>query len=408
METNYSVFGECFGSTMHKGYQVWLKPDEWGTDDSEPAETDIPTPAESEEQTISRAAGTVATGTTVTPAGVGTLGDHKDSSSDPGTSLAAAVGSPLPGRGLPDQRHDYSRLRSLIAEFLEYLPSEREFAESSLETYRREINRFLFWIEQNPEPINPGTFTRYKSSLRKTYSPATINLSLIAIKRFLAWLCDIGILPYNPAERVIGITERGRKTKHKRDPLSSDQARRLLDSVGNQTPGDRRDKAIIASMLYGGLRTIEINRVRINDYRVRMEYRVLEVQGKGRLESDKEGIVITEEWEHLLTDWLAVHPNRTDPNAPLFCSLSQRNKAGEMSLSAIRAMVKKRFSAAGIVGMKQSTHSLRHTAITAVIAGGGSLLDAQRFARHGSPLTTQIYIHEFDRFTNPPERLIKY
>lgn len=53
-------------------------------------------------------------------------------------------------------------------------------------------------------------------------------------------------------------------------------------------------------------------------------------------------------------------------------------------------------------------HSLRHTAITSLTkAANNDLLQAQIFARHSDVNTTTIYIHEDQRITNAPEKLLE-
>ena len=71
-------------------------------------------------------------------------------------------------------------------------------------------------------------------------------------------------------------------------------------------------------------------------------------------------------------------------------------------------MIKGYYRKAGIRENSKTTHSLRHSAITAVIRAGGSLLQAQRVARHTDPKTTEKYIHDYDRLKEPAEYLIEY
>ena len=61
-----------------------------------------------------------------------------------------------------------------------------------------------------------------------------------------------------------------------------------------------------------------------------------------------------------------------------------------MSASGISQIVTSLGAAAGIVP-RISAHRLRHTAATAVLAGGGSLVEAAQLMRHGSLTSTVIY-----------------
>ena len=301
---------------------------------------------------------------------------------------------------------DSSRLRALSEEYRDYLRAE-DHTSSSVTTYAKELERFLSWLEANPQAIGRETFLQYREALKSRYAPSSVNLAMVGIRKYLNWLYDIGEIPSNPALGVRGVRQRGRGKAHKKDALTPGEVRRLLEGIPTNSPIGARDKALIASMLFGGLRTIEARRALIGHYRTRQNRRILLLQGKGKAEAE-DYIVIVPELEEILSYWLAYHPEGSDPKAPLFCSLSRRTFGQALSSSGIRRMVKERFHEAGIRDISKSTHSLRHSAISAVIRGGGTLLQAQRFARHESPDTTQIYIHENDRLENPPELLIQY
>lgn len=301
---------------------------------------------------------------------------------------------------------DYSRLRALSLDYREFLIAE-DHTQSSVSTYAKELERFLSWLEANPQAIGRETFLQYREYLKSRYAPSSVNLAMVGIRKYLNWLYDIGEIPSNPALGVRGVRQRGRGKAHKKDALTPGEVRRLLGIIPTDSPIGARDKALIASMLFGGLRTIEARRALIGHYRTRQNRRILLLQGKGKAEAEDYSVVVPE-LEEILSHWLAFHPKGSDPKAPLFCSLSRRTYGEPLSSSGIRRMVKERFREAGIRDLSKSTHSLRHSAISAVIRGGGTLLQAQRFARHESPDTTQIYIHESDRLENPPELLIQY
>jgi site-specific recombinase XerD len=317
---------------------------------------------------------------------------------------------PIPGESslIPTPPGIYrARLRELYEPYRVYLEFERGYPRSTISTYTKEVERFLNWLEENPRPIERGTFLKYREDLRGRYAPSTVNLALVGIRKFLSWLLDIGEIPSNPALGVEGIRQRGRSKAHKKDALTPGEARRLLALIPTDTAVGARDKAIIGSMLYGGLRTVEARRALLKHYRTRQDRRVLLLQGKGRSEAGEYAVIVPV-LEDMIGAWLSYHPRGDDPEAPLFCSLSPRSYGRPLSSSGYRRMIKGYFREAGIREPSKSSHSLRHSAISAVIRGGGTLLQAQSFARHESPETTMIYIHESDRLENPPELLISY
>ena len=136
---------------------------------------------------------------------------------------------------------------------------------------------------------------------------------------------------------------------------------------------------------------------------------MLEVQGKGRREADAI-VVIPASQEPVIRDWLAHRKTFRDhdPDAPLFVSLSYRNRGDRLTTRAIRALVKRRFDAAGVAGQRKTAHSLRHSAITNAIRHGAEPLQVQSMARHQSFDTTLSYYHEEARTLDPAEDYVRY
>ena len=159
-------------------------------------------------------------------------------------------------------------------------------------------------------------------------------------------------------------------------------------------------------MAYTGLRTVEVHRANVKDLRTRGGRRVLWVQGKGHNNKD-DFVVLPPKANQCLNQWLAERPEDTKSEA-LFISYSNRSLGERLTRSAIRRLVKKYFKLANVVDERKTTHSLRHSAITFAIRGGGDLFQVQEFARHVDPKTTLKYYHGVDRTEKPAEDLIDY
>ena len=132
---------------------------------------------------------------------------------------------------------------------------------------------------------------------------------------------------------------------------------------------------------------------------------VLYVQGKGRVDKDELIVIAHPDAQAAVHGWLAA---RGDEPGPLFISLSKRSFGKRLSLRSIREIVRDTYKAAGVQGVGKTTHSLRHSAITAAIRNGAPIQRVQAMARHASLATTAIYVHEMDRLAEPAEALIDY
>ena len=296
--------------------------------------------------------------------------------------------------------------RQYITDWLDY-EAMRGQAPLTLDAYRRGFMRFIDWLQaEGITAPTAGDIARFKRILGERYAVQTVNLTLSAVRSFYKYLVSIDAIPYSPAGEVAGI-KRPKSRRHKRSALTKAEVRAVLDQPDPGTVAGIRDLAIIALMAYCGLRTIEIHRLNLDDLGTEAERMVLAVQGKGHTEADATA-VIPRDQERVIRSWLAERRRLGEQSKALFVSLSPRSKGGRLSTRAIRDIVTGYYDQAGVTNGNKTTHSLRHSAITAVIKAGGTLMQAQAIGRHESPDTTLGYIHEVNRLDNPPEDLIEY
>lgn len=313
-------------------------------------------------------------------------------------TLPAPKLSPVPAVAL--------RPEELLAAFdahLELAVRSDELALATAQTYRGGLRRFTTWLERGAiMSVGADDIRQWRGELIAAgLKPSSVNVWLSGVKAFYAWAVERGHLSHNPAADLASV-KRKASTRHVRDALTSEEARRLLEL---KLPP--RDAAIIRLMLYTGARSVEVSRANVEDIVTRDGELVLMVQGKGRGSDEREPLVLAHPaMQRALMAWLAVRGN-----APgyLFTSLSARNARGRLSLSAIRTLVVAALRDAGIARPGITTHSLRHTAITTFLRlSGGNIRKAQVLGRHKNINTTLIYAHELTRITDAPERAIDY
>ncbi len=281
-----------------------------------------------------------------------------------------------------------------------------ELAENSAASYKRGVDKFMSWCESSEvQTVSPETLRGWKAALLKDGKrPATVNAWMAGVRALFAWGVETRRLAYNPAENVKGASRRGKTRKHNREALTDLEVRRVLAQPDRTTPQGRRDYAILALMVYTGVRQVEVYRADLADLRTENGNLVLAVTGKGHEAADDVVVVSNPKAQAAIYDWLA---ERGDQSGPLFVSFSDRSRGERLGLRSIRLLVKQYFKAAGVRGNK-TTHSLRHTAISKAIMRGAPVQKVQNMARHKSLDTTMIYYHELDRLTNPAEDFIDY
>lgn len=266
----------------------------------------------------------------------------------------------------------------------------------TVETYGKALRQLWGYLqEQNIPYPEREDILAYRDSLRERgYKPSTIQSYITAARLFFRWTAQEGFYP-NIAEHMKGATI---DKSHKKDYLTSAQAKDLLDSIERDTLKGLRDYAMLALMITGGLRAIEVQRANIGDLRAAGNMVVLYVQGKGRDEKS-EYVKVSEPVERAIRDYLTARGKRPD-TAPLFASLSNNNKGERLTTRSISGTVKQRMQRAGFDSDRLTAHSLRHTAVTLSLLAGQDLAEVQQFARHSNIATTMIYNHALEKAKN--------
>lgn len=269
-------------------------------------------------------------------------------------------------------------------------------SERTRATYTANIKRFAEWLDVNgirhPERAD---VIRYRDELEKTHKAATVHAYFCAVKLFFQWTEHEKLYP-NIADRVKNTAV---DMYHKKDPLTSRQAAKVLDSINEETAAGLRDYAIIALMLTTALRTRSIILANIGDIRTLGDITVLYYQGKGHKEK-ADFVKLSEPVLNAIQRYLNARGAELSPELPLFASAAHRNSGERMTTRSISRIVKNALIAAGLQSDRLTAHSLRHTAATLAMTNGASLQEVQQLLGHKSINITMVYLHTLERARN--------
>jgi len=289
---------------------------------------------------------------------------------------------------------------------------ERELSEKSQASYRISLKQFWTWLEDSnmegmfgQKSISKIHLLKYKEDLkRKKLSSRTINSYLVALRQFFAFLVSYDKYPNNP---LANIKSEKIQVGHSKDDLSAKQVIDILDSVETKTVIEKRDYAIIILKFFCALRDIEVTRAKIEDIKSKKGNYVLHIQGKGRSETDKqtEFVILKEPVYKAILDYLTISERSLNSKGFLFIGHGNKSK-GELTTKTVQRIITKPLNKLGYKTDSITSHSTRHTAISLAIEAGASLEQAQILARHKDPKTTQIYIHNRNRFSENAETKI--
>lgn len=280
--------------------------------------------------------------------------------------------------------------------------------------YKTDVTEFSgFMGIQAPEEMRKVTRAhviawREQLELREL-APNTVRRKLSAISSLFDYLCEKNAVTHNP---VNGIKRPMSNANEGTTPALSDaQARRLLDAPSPDTLKGKRDRAILATLLYHGLRREELCRLKVKDMQSREGVLHFRVHGKG---SKIRFVPIQPMAQRLIKDYLMETGHKDDLAAPLFRPV-KNTVTGDLSKplnpnSIYRHIVKKYGVETGlnieVNGL--CVHAMRATAATNALSHDADISKVQEWLGHANVSTTRLYDRRKTRPEDSPTFRVKY
>jgi integrase/recombinase XerD len=214
-------------------------------------------------------------------------------------------------------------------------------------------------------------------------SDATARQYVLRIKSLLGYAHKLGYSHFNAGATIkVRSDVRSRRAKLAKRIITPTQVSLLIRAART-----RRDRVLLQVGYAGGLRVSELVSLTWSDVLEREEGRVqLSVTGKG-------GVVRQVLLPAIVSRVLLALRGDAAANDPLFPS---REDGGQLTVRAVRGMVKRAAARAGIdeeTAVRISPHWLRHAHASHAIDGGASLPEVQETLGHGNIATTSAYLH---------------
>ena len=150
--------------------------------------------------------------------------------------------------------------------------------------YRNDVGGFMafFGMKDHAQfrTVTRAHLLAWRGDLEgRGHSGATIRRKLAALASLFDHLCESNAVTHNP---VRGVKRPKAETAEGKTPALADgQARRLLEAPPADTLKGKRDRAILAVLLYHGLRREELCKLKVRDLQARQGVTHLRVHGKG-------------------------------------------------------------------------------------------------------------------------------
>lgn len=257
--------------------------------------------------------------------------------------------------------------------------------------YTQRLRDFLAWRQATGEPLSKALLGQYVEYLaNKGLAASTINGHLVALRVMLREAADAGLIDERTYRRLSRVRVQVVASNRTGNWLSQEQAQVLLDAPNRETLIGQRDHAILATMLYTGLRRVELVSLTVGHIQEREGYwMILDLVGKrGRVRSIK----LSRAVKTLIDRWLEASGRDVEPKSFVFVPLGRAQKPVETQLTpqSIFNLVKKYGQAIGQADL--APHDLRRSHAKLAHRGGVDLAQLSRSLGHASLSTTERYL----------------
>jgi len=275
--------------------------------------------------------------------------------------------------------------------------------------YKNALQDFMnFTGIKRPEEfreVSRGHIIAWRDELvSRSLSGMTIRHRLAALSSLFEYLCERNTVTHNP---VKGVKRPAVESYEGKTPALGDhQARKLLDTPDSGSLKGKRDRAILAALLYHALRRDELCRLKVKDFKQeRRGVPHLKVSGKG---GKTRYVPLHPAAGGLIHDYLEVSGHELEDNGALFRSISNNRAEGSQKAITPDAVYKMVQKYSDKLGFKIGAHALRATAATNALDHQADIAKVQEWLGHANIATTRIYDHRKTRPEDSPTFKVSY
>lgn len=287
--------------------------------------------------------------------------------------------------------------------FIDYLYAKRTGSEATSDSYRRDITRFIDFLDDNGisdfSSVDKQIVFEYINLLRSgqitrgKISNTTYARNLSSLRSFYKYLCEKHIVHNNPFLQF----KKVHIEKHLPDVLTFDQIEKIFDSFDLDNPIDVRNRCILETIYACGLRISECCNLKLLN--VDLKNLIITIIGKG----NKERMVpFYPRLAELIELYIKMYRNEfaNEDYEYLFVS----NRHGKISPRSVQLLLEDVKLKTGIP-VDIHPHMLRHSFATHLLDNGADLRTVQELLGHENLSTTQLYTHlTYDRLKKTVEK----
>lgn len=292
-------------------------------------------------------------------------------------------------RGFEDVPPD---LRAVVTSYLDHLAVERGTARSTLDSYRRDLLRYVSFLAARGAvelaAVSAADLSAFLAELREgtdqrpALAPSSAARALVAARGLHRFAHTEGLLENDVAREVSPPNPPKRLPK----ALPIDDVLRLLDNAGGQDARGLRDRALLELLYSTGARISEAVGLVLDD--IDSGERTVVLAGKGgRQRIVPIGGPALRALDAYLVRARPALAARGRGSAAVFLNSRGAGLSRQSAWHALKTAAER----SGISAAAASPHVLRHSFATHLLEGGADVRVVQELLGHASVTTTQVY-----------------
>jgi integrase/recombinase XerD len=240
--------------------------------------------------------------------------------------------------------------------------------------------------------------------VQRSLSRMTVRHRLAALSSLFEYLCEKNAVTYNP---VKGVKRPAIENYEGKTPALGDhQARALLDAPEGASLKGKRDRAILATLLYHALRRDELCQLKVRDFRhERRGVAHLKISGKG---GKLRYVPLHPAASGLIVDYLEAAGHGGEEAGALFRPLHHSRAEGSPQAITPDGVYKLVRGYSAALGFEVGAHALRATAATNALDHQADIAKVQEWLGHANIATTKLYDRRQTRPEDSPTFKVAY
>jgi integrase/recombinase XerD len=278
-----------------------------------------------------------------------------------------------------------------IQDFLNFLDTEKGYADNTIAAYRNDLTQFLRYLEQQDNvsswaEVDKDIIINYVLNLKeREYTSSTVARKVAAIKSFFHYLVAAKIVTDDPTATLDSPKVKKRLPK----AISREDIEQLLAAPAQgKSAKSQRDHALLEMLYASGMRVTELVSLDVSDVNLASG----SVRVRGKKASSKERIIPVGD---PALEALQIYLNKgrmqlmRDPEER---ALFLNHRGQRLTRQGLWLIIKHYVDEVGISD-DVTPHTLRHSFAAHKLSQGKSLQDIQKLLGHANISTTQVYQH---------------